>query len=629
MCGIAGMYAFTEEGKKSFNRLNASVQSMLHRGPDFQQVKQFDSCALGHARLSIIDLSEAASQPFTDDSGRFTMVFNGEIFNFKTLRAALESKEVRFKTNSDTEVLLQLFIQKGIACLNELNGFFAFAVYDKQTHELFLARDRYGIKPLYYSVNEQVCYFASELRALFTMGVDKKLCKEAMYAYFRLGYIPAPYSILEHVFKLEPGHYLHITSSGCKKEIYYQIPYEPAMIQPNQDYASACNTLHDFISSAVHDRLVADVPVGAFLSGGIDSSVIVAAAARQHKELHTFSIGYKDHPYFDETRYANLVANKHGTIHEVFQLGMQEMRESLHDVLHHLDEPFADSSAIPLQVLCRQVKKHVTVALSGDAGDELFGGYNKHAAELQIMQGGMKSKLVGAMAPLWAALPKSRQSFWGNKIRQLDRYASAINLSPQERYIQWACIGSNEFVKSLLQVNESESSSVNHLLQSFTAHFRNPHTMNDVLLTDMKLVLPGDMLYKVDSMSMMHSLEVRVPLLDYRIVNFAFSLPDSYKIDKKRRKKILIDAFRKDLPEELLNRPKKGFELPLRDLLISEWPVLKELVNEAFIREQGLFRIERINHAVSRLFSSNPGDAHFEIWTILVFQQWYKSFWAE
>ncbi len=624
MCGIAGMYAFTHESKKAFSRLNAAVNSMLHRGPDFQHVKQFDTCAFGHARLSIIDLTQAASQPFTDDSGRFTIVFNGEIFNFKTLRARLELKGVRFKTNSDTEVLLQLVIQKGIACLNELNGFFAFAVYDKQTNELILARDRYGIKPLYYHVNEHHFWFGSELRALLAMGIEKELCKVAMYAYFRLGYIPAPYSIFEHVSKLEPGYYLHITSSGWKKEMYYQIPYKPTMIQRNQDYASACKTLHDLISSAVHDRLVADVPVGAFLSGGIDSSVIVAAAARLHKGLHTFSIGYKDHPYFDETRYANLVAKKLKTIHQVFQLGMQEMRESLHAVLQHLDEPFADSSAIPLQVLCRQVKEHVTVALSGDGGDELFGGYNKHAAELQIMRGGIKSKLVGAMAPLWALLPKSRQSYLGNKIRQLERYSSAINLSPQERYIQWACIGSNEFADNLLLNDELAIEKRSTLFKSFTSHFGKPHSINDVLLADIKLVLQGDMLYKVDSMSMMHSLEVRVPLLDYRIVNFAFSLPDSFKIDQNKRKKILIDAFKKDLPEELLNRPKRGFELPLRDLLISEWDTLKHLVEEDFIKAQGLFQVNAIQHSISRLFSSNPGDAHFEVWAILVFQQWYQ-----
>lgn len=628
MCGIAGMYAFTEEGKNAFGRLNASVQTMLHRGPDFQQTKPFDFCVLGHARLSIIDLSQAAAQPFSDESGRFTIVFNGEIFNYRSLKNQLEQQGVRFRTSSDTEVLLQIFIQKGISCINDLNGFFAFAVYDRDNNELVLARDRYGIKPLYYSISSDYCWFASEMRALIKMGIDKKLCKEAMYAYFRLGYIPAPYSILENVYKLEPGNYIQINPGGFKKESYYQIPYEPDRIQSNQDYAAACNTLHNLISDAVQDRLVADVPVGAFLSGGIDSSVIVAAAARQHQNLHTFSIGYKDHPYFDETRYANLVAKKHGTNHEVFQLGMKDLQEGLHTVLHHADEPFADSSSIPLQILCRQVKKHVTVALSGDAGDELLGGYNKHAAELQIIQGGMLSKMVGALSPLWAALPKSRQSMLGNRVRQLDRYASALNLSPQDRYINWACMGTGQFSKSLLMLHEAEIPEMNKIFAPFTSHFRNPHTISDVLLADMKLVLPGDMLFKVDSMSMMHSLEVRVPLLDYRVVNFAFNLPDSFKMEGSRRKKILVDAFRNELPEELLNRPKKGFELPLRDLLISEWPVLKHLVNEDFIHEQGLFSKETINHSVSRLFSSNPGDAHFEVWSILVFQQWYKSFWT-
>lgn len=626
MCGIAGMYAFNEEGKKAFNRLNASVHSMLHRGPDFQQVKQFESCALGHARLSIIDLSQAASQPFSDDSGRFTIVFNGEIFNYKSLRAGLEAQGIRFRTNSDTEVLLQLYIQKGIACVHELNGFFAFAVYDREKNELIIVRDRYGIKPLYYTINTERCCFASELRALMHMGIEKKLNRNALFMYFKLGYIPAPHSIFQQVYKLEPGHYIHITPTGYINKKYYQIPYTSSSIDKKLDYLQACNTLHDLISSAVQERLVADVPVGAFLSGGIDSSVIVAAAARYHKGLHTFSIGYKEHPYFDETRYANLVAKKHGTIHEVFQLSMEEMQESLHRVLHHIDEPFADSSAIPLQVLCRQVKKHVTVALSGDAGDELFAGYNKHAAEFQIMHGGIKSKLVGALAPLWSILPKSRESFIGNRIRQLDRYASALQLSPPERYINWASVGSEDFANSLLRIHPSESEQINTLFKNYTSHFSKPHSINDVLLADMKLVLPGDMLFKVDSMSMMHSLEVRVPFLDYRVVDFAFSLPDAFKIDQHRRKKILIDAFQKDLPDELLNRPKKGFELPLRDLLMKEWHVLQELVQDDFIIEQGIFDLQSIKKSISKLFSNNPGDAHFEVWAILVFQQWYKQY---
>ncbi|MCX7743562.1 MAG: asparagine synthase (glutamine-hydrolyzing) [Flavobacteriales bacterium] len=626
MCGIAGMYAFNEEGKKAFNRLDASIHSMLHRGPDFQQVKQFDTCTLGHSRLSVIDLSQEASQPFTDASCRFTIVFNGEIFNFKTLRSGLESQGIRFRTNSDTEVLLQLYIQKGIDCIHELNGFFAFAIYDRKNNELIVVRDRYGIKPLYYIITSDGCFFASELRALIKMGIEKKIDRGALYLYFKLGYIPAPYSIFQNVFKLEPGNYIHITPAGYTKKQYYQIPYAPLRIDEKQDYNQACNTMYELISSAVKDRLVADVPVGAFLSGGIDSSVVVSAAARYHKGLHTFSIGYKDHPYFDETRYANLVAKKHGTIHEVFQLSMREMQESLHQVLHHIDEPFADSSAIPFQVLCRHVKKHVTVALSGDAGDELFGGYNKHAAEFQILQGGIKSKLVGVLTPLWALLPKSRESFLGNRIRQLHRYASALHFTPEERYINWACIGSDEFVNSLLSIQETEKEGFNIFLKNYTSHFSKSHTINDILLADMKLVLPGDMLYKVDSISMMHALEVRVPLLDYRVVNFAFSLPDAFKIDQHRRKKILIDAFRKDLPEELLNRPKKGFELPLRDLLMKEWPELQELVDNDFIIEQGIFDLQRVKTSISKLFSNNPEDAHFEVWAILVFQQWYKQY---
>ncbi|MBL0329690.1 MAG: asparagine synthase (glutamine-hydrolyzing) [Bacteroidetes bacterium] len=627
MCGITGIVAFNEKGKTYLNKVSAATYSLLKRGPDGEGLYFDKNVALGHRRLSIIDTSNAAAQPFTDESKRYTIVFNGEIFNYKQLRLQLESKGIKFKSNSDTEVLLQLYISDKEKCLEQLDGEFAFAIYDSSSEKLFLARDRFGIKPLYYYKDENRFVFGSELKALMAFEIPKVIDKTSLQLYFHLNYIPSPYSIFEHVKKLKAGTFLDLDSTGkIEEKKYYSIPYT-SELKNIPSYESAQKTFKHLLESSVQQRMIADVPLGTFLSGGIDSSIITAIAAQNTQHLNSFSIGFKDEPLFDETSFAILLAKKYKTNHTVFELSNADLFANLQELLDYTDEPFADSSALAVNILSMHTKKHVTVALSGDGADELFAGYNKHAAELKARKGGLKATLVKSSHSLLKQLPKSRNSKTGNKIRQLEKFAEGMKMSPQERYWQWAKwsgytadqLFSKKYNQAISDTDyEKRKSSI---LNSISADY------NSVLLTDMQLVLENDMLVKVDRMSMARSLEVRVPFLDHHLVNFAFSLPVDYKIDGTTRKKIVRDTFKDLLPPELLLRRKQGFEVPLLKWFKTDLKsmITNELLEDKFIEEQGIFNGEEIKRLKMQLFSNNPNDAVEKVWALIVFQYWWKK----
>ncbi len=624
MCGITGVWAFTEKGKAALLRIKDSVRTLYKRGPDGEGIFAQESIALGHRRLAVIDTSTAAAQPLTDATGRYTIVFNGEFFNFKTHRKTLESSGIVFKSSSDTEVLLYLFIKHGPSCIELVNGFFSFAVYDNLKKELFVFRDRYGIKPLLYYQDENIFAFASELKALLAFQVPRILDNTSLYTYLQLNYIPAPETILKGVFKLKPGHYLKIAEGQLINNCYYTIPYS-ANYSSTLTYSDAKTKLRQLLEESVQRRLISDVPLGCFLSGGIDSSIITALAAKHSSHLKTFSIGYKDEPLFDETKYARLVAQMHGTDHTVFSLGNNDLFENLYQVLDYLDEPFADSSALAVYILSKNTRKQVTVALSGDGADELFAGYNKHSAEYFIRNKGYLSGLLSVGNFFWNQLPKSRNSVFGNKIRQLQKLSTGASLSPAERYWLWAGYAGEKAVHSLLKSDCNESvykKRKGDLLSKLTNDF------NSVLLTDMDLVLQNDMLTKVDSMSMANSLEVRVPFLDFTVVDFAFSLPSKFKISPKDRKLILKDSLGYLLPPELLNREKQGFEVPLLKWFKTD---LKSLITEdwlgkQFIEEQAVFHYPAIQQLLRQLYSLNPDEAVARVWALIVFQSWWKKY---
>ena len=630
MCGIVGGVAFTEKGAGRLSRIDKAITHLRKRGPDGDDFFVSGHVALGHTRLSIIDVSTCASQPMHDAGGRYSIVFNGEIFNFRSLAREhfSEGERAAFRSTSDTEVLLSLYIKKGADCLALLEGFFAFAIFDRQTGTVFMARDRFGKKPFHIYRDGDGLLFASELKGLLDFGIPKAIDTESLYQYLQLNYIPQPQSILRGVTKLPPGHYLIINGSKVEQHQYYAPALAPESYG-RLNYDEAQKELVRLMDGAVEQRLISDVPLGAFLSGGIDSSVVVAMASRHAKNLRTFSIGYKDNPFFDETHYANLVAKKFGTDHTVFSLTTNDFLDHVYAVLDYIDEPFADSSAIPQFILSHHTRQHVTVALSGDGGDEVFAGYNKHAAEYKIRQSSMVNRLVTAGYPVWKLLPKGRNSKITNLFRQLQRFAEGSRMDLRSRYWRWASINEGPKAAALLQPALRKDLRLQYCTAQKEDLLRDLHgdDFNSVLLTDLRLVLAGDMLVKVDLMSMANSLEVRSPFLDHRIVDFAFGLPASYKIDGGMKKKIVQDAFRSELPEELYNRPKKGFEIPMLGWLRNELkPLLDELFEPGFLEEQAIFDNNAVQALRKKLYSANPEDSHATLWALIVFQYWWKKY---
>ncbi len=627
MCGICGIYSFSRPLENALPAVEQALETLTKRGPEVQAHYQEKNVVLGHSRLSVIDISEAANQPFADESGRYTIVFNGEIYNFSQLRDVLRDQGQSFRTRSDTEVLLKWLILNGPEGIKDLQGFFAFAFFDKLSGKILLARDRFGKKPLIYHINDDRIIFASEMKALLKLGAPKLLDQESMHIYFQLNYIPGKWSIYQDVYKLMPGYYMLFDGSDCSVQEYYHLPERPLVAYEGISYPAAITQLQNKMEEAVVKRLVSDVPLGAFLSGGIDSSVVVALAAKHVNQLKTFSIGFKDEPLFDETNYARSVAKMHNTDHTEFSLTTNDLFGCLYDVLDYIDEPFADSSALAVYILSRETKSKVTVALSGDGADEMFAGYNKHMAHYRARQGGISARLLGALHPLLAPLPQSRNSFLGNKVRQLYRFGEGMGKNDADRYWRWAAFAEENYPEKLLL------KSVNHDEYIFrkgklTPFMQKDGDMNNILRNDMHLVLTNDMLTKVDMMSMANSLEVRVPFLDHDLVDFVFSLPESFKINQNQRKKILKDAFRQVLPPELYHRPKQGFEVPLLGWFRTELKekIINYWLNDDFIRDQGLFNPKVINNLMKKLFSNNPGEIHAQIWSLVVFQHWHSKF---
>lgn len=644
MCGITGFYSFKglAIASPSYKMLDAAIATMAQRGPDGNGSYTEASAALGHARLAIIDTSSAANQPFTDTSGRYTIVFNGEIYNYKEIGSQLTNFKPR--TTSDTEILLQGYIEWGEHVLNKLNGFFAFAIHDKKTDELFLARDRMGIKPLLVYKDDDVLLFASEMKALLALGVPRKIDPSSQFLYHQFNYTPYPETIFENVVELEPGSHLKIAnrpSQIAKCQSYWSVP-KPTAPKTNLSYEKAQQKLRLLLEKSVQKRMIADVPLGSFLSGGIDSSIIATLAAQHTDKLNTFSIGYADEPLFDETHYAEAVAKKIGSNHTVFKLTNDDLYADLHDVLNYIDRPFADSSALPVHILCRHTRKHVTVALSGDGADELFSGYNKHAAEFRARNLGLKEQLVAALRPLWFLLPASRNSSAGNMIRQLQKFSNGVSLNPKDRYWNWASFMTENHVEQLLL---NPTSALNHAgshadfrqhvsrttaqrKQKLTSELGTTNDVDEVLYTDLHQVLRNDMLTKVDLMSMANSLEVRVPFLDHELVEFACSLPQAYKITATIRKRILQETYRAELPELLFNRPKHGFEVPLLNWFKGELNSLIEddLLSKNLIKEQQIFAWPAVKALLNKLHSTDPGDSATHIWNLIVFQTWWKKY---
>jgi len=630
MCGIAGIVALSDTGRQQVSKIRQSIRTLQTRGPDDEGIYLCENMGLAQRRLAIIDTSAAANQPMWDKTNRYAIIFNGEIFNYQQLRdkyfSAEEQKQLH--TSSDTEILLELFIKQGEDCLPLLEGFFAFVIYDTQTKELFIARDRFGKKPLNFYIDDDRFIFASEIKALYEFGIPKELNYEALQLYLQLSYIPHPMSMLKHVKKLEAGSRLILKGKNIEEKKWYQLT--PTYDYKNApSYEQAQKELVPLLEEAVVKRLISDVPLGAFLSGGIDSSVIVALASRHQKSLNTFSIGFKGEQYFDETHFAEMVAAKFKTNHATFRLGFDDYLSHIYDVLNYFDEPFADSASLPQFILCMETRKHATVAISGDGGDEVFAGYNKHYAEWLTRKRSLAGTIVKMGYPIWKIMPKSRNNRFSDLIRQLHRYAEGAGLGAKERYWHWASTFSEKEVDKLIAKetsNKINDSIIDSIKEKYLSNINND--FNSVLKTDLDLVLISDMLVKVDLMSMANSVEVRSPFLDHHVVEFAFTLPSEYKINNAGRKRIVKDAFRDILPPEIYNRGKRGFEIPMLKWFREELHtyIFDDLLNEKFVKEQGIFDPEFISCMKKQLYSNAPGHIVEQLWVLIVFQHWYKKY---
>ncbi len=607
-------------GQMHMIQLSRATETLESRGPDNAGYYTEGYIGLGHRRLSIIDTSFESNQPFTDASGRYIIVYNGELYNHKKLRHELENKGYQFRSDGDTEVLLQAFIVYGDDFVKKLDGFFSFCIHDKELNTFFLGRDRFGIKPLLYFSDEDKFIFGSRLDTILAFNVQKELDHSALKSYLRLNYIPSTDSIIQGIKKLAPGHTIRVSLEGTQDPIpFYNIPTD---IQGGDlSYEKASSALQELLRASVQNRLVSDVPIGTFLSGGIDSSIITKLAADQDPNIQSFSVGFRGNKFFDESLQAAEFAKKHNIQHHIFQLSEDDILSNADSIIDSFDEPFADSSILAVNTLSKKVKTKITVALSGDGADEIFGGYNKHRAEFMALNPGFKEGLVSSFGWLWKALPQNRNSSFGNRVRQFDRFNSARKLNSKQRYLEWASLGSSEFINSVLLNSPDELDLVKEL-----DHFdSNKDSLRNTLLADMNLVLPCDMLHKVDIGSMAHGLEVRVPFLDHRIVNFAFGLPDSFKVQKGETKKILRDSFSSFFTPEMLNRKKSGFEVPLRQWLVTEFEsdINRLLLDKDFLISQGLFSTTVLEDLVRQLRSTNPADSHANVWAILVFQKWW------
>ena len=622
MCGIIGILNRTSIEDHHIASCRKGLKLLQHRGPDFQSIYQNDTILLGHSRLSILDTSPNGNQPMKDIDDNLVITYNGEFYNYKEERLILEQKGYTFKSQSDTEVLIYMYKAYGHEFVKRINGCFAIALFDIKNNSLFLARDRFGIKPLYYKKTESQFTFASEITALMAFESDLTLNKEALHQYFRFNYIPSENTALEGLVKMKPGYSYLISGNQIEEHCFYTIPYSKKYRSISYDMAQ--KKLFKLTEEAVQKRMISDVPLGTFLSGGVDSSIISTLASQQKNNLNTFSIGYQDEPLFDETKYAELVAKQIGSQHHTFRLTNRDLYEHLFDFLDALDEPFADSSALPVYILSKKTSQYVKVSLSGDGADEIFSGYNKHLAHYKAIHRGTQEAIIQHIGAVISWLPQGRNSKWSNIFRQIDKFHKGLKLSDKQRYLSWLSINSSTYASDLTKntiTNKEIETYEKELSQNINNDF------NDILYSDMRILLPNDMLTKVDKMSMAHSLEVRTPFLDHNIVDFAFSLPSNFKINHRIKKRILQDTFKTTLPPSLYNRAKHGFEVPLLNWFKTELKtyIFDELLQEEKIKKQNILNFELIRNLKSKLFSAYPSDAVASIWAILVFQYWYDK----
>ncbi len=629
MCGIYGYLSQAATIEPALMRRMGHV--LRHRGPDDEGELILNSAAvsigLGHKRLSIIDLSPAGKQPMANEDDTIWITFNGEIYNFRELRKRLQGSGHKFRSNSDTEVIIHLYEELGTNCLEQLNGMFAFALWDAKRKTLFLARDRTGKKPLHYCVGGGYFIFASEVKALLQHPwVSKELDLKALNKYLAYEYVPAPHTIFKSIKKLEPGHYLLYRDGEAPTFQYWDIPIEDHPISDRTE-AQYTEELKELLERAVSTRLEADVPVGLFVSGGLDSGLVAAMARRAKENLECFSIGFEESS-FDESRYARQIARSLGLKHHLKIFSAQEMLSMVQRLPEILDEPLADPSILPLYLLSQFAAEHTKVVLSGDGGDELFAGYQTYQAhKLVTLYDALPGFVKESIKAFAFHLPVShRYLSLDFKIKQFLR---GVGVSSEVRFFLWRGAFSNAERNELLSPEVRRDLHKENAYEEIYRYVRQSGLTKElerILYLSMKLYLQDNNLVTVDRASMANGLEVRSPLLDRDVVEFVCRLPMEYKLKGLTTKYILKKVAEEFLPREVVYRKKKGFGVPLAQWLNGE---LKEFMldylSQERIKRQGIFHYPYVNRLIDEQLTKTK-DNREPLWTLLVFQTWYEKY---
>lgn len=624
MCGICG---FVSKKTITLNQLKTMNDTMIHRGPDdsgeeIWGISDEYSVGLAQRRLSILDLSPLGHQPMHSRNGRVSVVFNGEIYNFQQLREELPNYS--FESQCDTEVIIAAYLKWGISCVERLQGMFAIAIFDRETDALYLVRDRIGKKPLYYWTDNCNIVFASELKPIMACpGFEKHIKIDVMKRYLYHQYINAPETIFENVYKLEPGHILSFCKGKIKTYSYWNVKdsYRKQKSTDAPKYSEAKEELKQLLKKAVHDRMIADVPLGSFLSGGYDSSLVTAIAQEISDEpVKTFSIGFDEERY-NEAKYAAQVADYLGTNHTQLYIGEEEMFELVESIPKFYDEPFADSSQIPSMLVSKLAKEHVTVALSGDGGDELFCGYNVYSK----IEKAQKLDVLGKVVYQLCNVPVC------SKRELLDRLPFSVRVIAQNRDPQCKTqLYSDNYVKVIDKMIEESTIPVFYPIE---AQYKERNWQERRMLLDMDTYLPGDILCKMDRASMKYSLENRCPILDTAVIEYSYRLPHSYKYCNGVKKRILKDIAYDYIPKELLDRPKVGFAVPLDKWLRGPLrEQLEDISSMEYLNRQNIFCAGNVHSIVHDYLENGDGGPSSGrnyskiIWAYYVFQKWYEHY---
>lgn len=628
MCGIAGFVDFNTQ--TTLDTLRKMTDVIAHRGPDdngHELVQHTNyTLGLGFRRLSIIELSALGHQPMKTDDENYTITFNGEIYNYKEVRKVLQNAGIPFKTNSDTEVILQAYIKWGRACVQHFIGMFAFVIFDKPKQQVVACRDRAGVKPFLYYWHQNLFLYGSELKSFHQHPYfQKQISNDALALYFQHGYIPAPHCIFKNAYKLKPGHWLivDLKKQAITTEKYWDVTDAYQQPKLKIDYADAVTETEKILQTAFEYRMVADVPVGVFLSGGYDSSLVTALlqSSRQQK-LKTFTIGFEEEA-FNEAKYAKQVAQHLGTEHYEYTCTYKQAMEIIPNLAELYDEPFADSSAIPTYLVSKMARQQVTVALSADGGDEIFAGYTKYEKGLSYLNKLIK---LPSLAKRMAVLPvKIAEIFSTSNLAVPDRMEKLLLLLETKHPVaafniitQAMTSGEvyhllkNDFKIQPTAFDEYQNFSANEMLDNF-------------LWLDYKTYMVDDILQKVDRATMAVSLEGREPLLDHHIVEWAAKLPADFKLHNGISKRILHDITHKYIPREIMERPKMGFRIPIEHWMKNEQKdLLLHYINKSKIEQSGLLNFDVVDKMLNTYFEKDVEDFH-RIWKVLVLQMWCEK----